>query len=917
MPVLRLVGSNLRRRAIRSVALIAGLALATTSFIVLLGSSTTSRTTATATVDETARAPYHIVVRPPKTRVPLEERDGLVRPNYLSGLFGGITLDQWRTIQGLSDVEVAAPIANLGAAGGFGLAQIDVTDAVDPDRTTQLIRLRPQWRTDRGLSTSEDVPGFLYVTRNPVVWPKTDTWVNPTATYSDGVERTSSCGIDTWTMAYEVRPEGEVAICSFGAFPTSDRVRPFTDMVARLLPDGQFESQPMAHLFADRRVHTTDRLVAPMRFPFTIQVAAVDPEQEARLIGLDRAVTSGRYLPAFWPGSALPTLVADRTYLDEQVVVTPESIDGALDPAALSWRVFDEAPAMAAAPPRTVDADEAHREALATTSLYAVYSEVYFAGPIRYGALSDGTLTPQKTGTSAIASLSNRWLERSWLLDDDSFRSVTGGEAWDGEGSLIMLQQVGIFDPSLINQVSAFARVPMETYQPPDVSAADPSSAAALGGEPLLPNSNVGGYLTTPPMAITTLGAIDDIAEGLPNADAPISAVRVRVAGVTAADTAAMARAAAVAQRIRAATGLIVDVTLGSSATPQTVALADGEFGRPDLMLREGWSRKGVASVVISAVNSRSALLLVLILVVCGLFLANAANSAVRARRRELAVLHCLGWSGRRLLGLVLGEMALAGAIAGVASAALAIPVGLLAGLRIPLLLALAAIPVSIVVAVLAGVLPAVRAARTHPGPDLHVPARGPRLGRGRHRTVVGLALSQVVRAPGREIAGVVALTIGISALTVLVSINGIFQQALTGTASLLGETVLTRVAIVDQLAVLVIVLLGGVAVADLLFLNIRERGGEFAALQAVGWSAFATGRLVFWEGLTLGVLGSVLGAGIGLAIVGRQVDAVPQPVIQASVTAAAIGVIVSTAAAVAAAQLLRRAPTSALLAEE
>lgn len=916
--MLGLVRANLRARAGRTAALVTALALATTAFIVLLGSATTSRTTATATVDETARAPYHIVVRPPKTRIPLEEREGLVRPNYLSGLFGGITFDQWQTIKNLSDVEVAAPVANLGAAGASGVAMVDITHAVDPNRATQIIRLRPQWRADQGLTTSRDAPGFVYVTRNPVVWPRTNL-VEATVRYSDGVTRPSPCGVDSWPLAYELRPTGEVAICSLGAYRSqaSNRVRAFTDMVARLLPDGRFESQSLAGLFGDLTVRTTDRLVAAMVFPFTIQVAAVDPDQEARLIGLDDAVVSGDYLRSgpVRP-NLLPVLVADRTYLDEQLVVTPDRIDVALDPAGLSFDALNDASGTAVTP-QTVEADEAHRAALALSPFAGVFSQIYFAGPPTYHARSDRVLVPESTGSSAISGLLERSANRSWLLDEAGFRWVSGGSVYANDGSPVSLLQVGVFDPTLINQVSAFARVPMETYQAPEATGADPESIEALGGGPLLPNSNVGGYLTTPPMAITTLDAVRRVADALPNPDAPISAVRVRLAGVTAADTAAMARAAEVAERIRTATGLTVDVTLGSSATPQAVLLAAGDFGRPELLLREGWSRKGVASVVISAVNSRSALLLGLILVVCGLFLANAANSAVRARRRELALLHCLGWSGWRLLGLILGEMALAGAIAGVAAAAAAIPIGLLGGLRIPMLLALAAVPASIVVAVLAGVIPAARAARTHPGPDLHVPARGPRFGRGRRRTVFALALSHVIRAPGRELGAVVALAIGVSALTVLVSINGIFQQALTGTATLLGEAVLTRVAVVDQLAVVVIVLLGGIAVADLLFLNIRERGAELATLQAIGWSAFATGRVVFWEGFTLGVIGSLLGAGVGLAIVHRQVDALPSPVVQAVIAAATVGVLVAATAAVTAALMLRRARIGALLAEE
>jgi len=39
---------------------------------------------------------------------------GLVRDNFLSGIFGGISVKQYHEIKTLPGVDVAAPIANLG-----------------------------------------------------------------------------------------------------------------------------------------------------------------------------------------------------------------------------------------------------------------------------------------------------------------------------------------------------------------------------------------------------------------------------------------------------------------------------------------------------------------------------------------------------------------------------------------------------------------------------------------------------------------------------------------------------------------------------------------------------------------------------------------------------------------------------------
>jgi len=68
-------------------------------------------------------------------------------------------------------------------------------------------------------------------------------------------------------------------------------------------------------------------------------------------------------------------------------------------------------------------------------------------------------------------------------------------------------------------------------------------------------------------------------------------------------------------------------------------------------------------------------------------------------------------------------------------------------------------------------------------------------------------------------------------------------------------------------------------SVADVCFLNMRERAGELASLRATGWRARDLRRMVLLEGALTGLVGSGLGGalGVGLAawIGGRAVAAV------------------------------------------
>jgi ABC-type antimicrobial peptide transport system permease subunit len=179
------------------------------------------------------------------------------------------------------------------------------------------------------------------------------------------------------------------------------------------------------------------------------------------------------------------------------------------------------------------------------------------------------------------------------------------------------------------------------------------------------------------------------------------------------------------------------------------------------------------------------------------------------------------------------------------------------------------------------------------------------------------MALANLWRTPGRTLLGGFALAVGVCALTLLAVVQWTFHGAAVGTV--LGDAVALQVRNVDLVAVATTVLLGVFAVADVLYLNLRERAAELAVLQATGWSSGALLRLIGYEGAGLGLLGALGGAGsaigLALALFGQedQVDAV---IAVAGLTAGS-GVLLTMLAAAAPAMFLRRLPTASLLAEE
>jgi putative ABC transport system permease protein len=266
------------------------------------------------------------------------------------------------------------------------------------------------------------------------------------------------------------------------------------------------------------------------------------------------------------------------------------------------------------------------------------------------------------------------------------------------------------------------------------------------------------------------------------------------------------------------------------------------------------------------------------------------------------------------LFGVVLAEVGAIGLLAGVAGGLLALPLAALVGVDASPARAALVVPAATALALLAGLVPALRAARADPAAAVRALVLEAR--RAFRPAGIGqLAVVNLLRTPGRTALGALSLAIGVCALTLLLAATVAFNDVLVGT--LLGDAFAVEVRGTDYVAVIATVLLGVAAVADVLFLNLRERAAEFATLTATGWDDRALGRLVALEGLWIGALGALAGAAAGLAGAALFAAALPMSLVLTTVAAAAAGALLAGAGALVPAAWLRRVPAVQLLAEE
>ena len=927
----RLAWSQLRFRTVRLVALLAGMLLATTAFTVLTAASRTAQLRTVGTVSAHFVPAYDILVRPKGSTTALETQTDTVQPNFLSGIYGGITMAQYHQIAQIPGIQVAAPIAMVGYTLLVPQLSFPLPTAEFSRPGRQLYREATTWISEGGASRVTPSPSFTYVTPNRL-----------------GVDVQSN---NPYLVTERLADGKSVTIC-----PTDVNLEPGVDPFG-VAAQSDCTAWSKVNGYGPRGVTTPYPAGArnpgyAVEWDIPVLIAAVDPVAEAKLDGLNHAVISGHYLPEETPNAGntdtFPVLASSVSGLDESAVTQVAALSAPASPPSMtaSWITQH-----ATAPGRvistsTTTARQAYQLLLAALAarsgspggagaqsiMYVgkvqpstgqpVTVEAYWSvGPTSYRRTPSGALAAQLTynppstwysGGAQVASMDN---------GDNQYRTISVHAPATAVFTSFPAgpRLAGIFDPAKINEFDPLSRVPLGAYEPVVAVPADPAANRALHGNDLLPNQNLGGYVSQPVDLVTTLSALPALEdEGyygahLPVND-PISVIRVRVAGVTGPDPTSLERIREVAQQIELHTHLDVDIVAGSSPTPTTIELPAGKFGQPPLAVSESWVKKGVATAILTAIDRDSLALFALILVVCVLFVANSAAAAIRGRRREFGVLACLGWTRPRLFATVLGELAAIGLAAGLLGAAAALPLSSALGLHAAPARAALAVPVAVAVAVIAGLIPAALASRAEPIASVRPPVLGVRRAR-QPGGVTALAAVNVLRTPGRAAVGAVSLAVGVTALTILAAVTFAFRGVVVGT--LLGNAVAVQVRGVDYVAVIATVALGVLAVADVVFLNIRERAPELAAIRTFGWREATLSRLVITEGAIIGLTGSLAGAALGLAAAAQLAGQLPATVYLIAAVAVVGGLLVTATASLLPAQALRRLPAAHLLAEE
>jgi putative ABC transport system permease protein len=823
-----------RRTATSLTAL--GLLTATVGFMVLASTAKTTQAVLTGDIKSAWTTPYDILVRPPGHQAPAETEQGLVRPNFLGSMSGGITLRQLDAIRAIAGVDVAAPVAIAGYMTVPASKQI-VLAPYAADSRFVAFRVTATRIGDAGMSTyPAQVTYFLAAAQGELA-------IQPQQV-GQGVERLVAGDQSVNCTKLQIACQGRYGVCPVANCP----------MEAGYMP-----------------VIATTALLQQ-----AVVVAGIDPEAEARLAGLDRCVSTGRYLSntdswslqsisRFGVVKQIPALISDHTFVDESLTVR---VDRSLNPTiAATGDPFGQIKSWTRVLSNSWTSDDLYRYYFDVADKPIVsFSDTWTPGDVTYSRSAD-QLTALTTSpdfsvfeTSLVPNATGEQLappeaKDLWFRNLTSHRIDASYKPSDGPPAFL---PVGRYNPSCLEGFNPLAGGRMETYAPASVTLPD--------GRQLAPNASVTGYVNMPPTILTSLSGIsvlDDPThyDGAPG-NAFISVIRVRVAGTEQPGSVSEARLSRVAAAIHDATDLQVDIVKGASPRQIHVQLPAGLFGRPAMIVTEPWSVKGVGFRFLTAVSRQNLLMFSLVLLAATILVAQTAYIAVRRRRSEFAVLRAVGWPPWRIALLIELELLMLGiavGVAGLGTGAIAID---LMHLGQDWWTIVGVVPLAIVISLLAGVAPAVS---TMQGTTISVVAEPEPI---RIRRLPGssltLGLRQALAWRWDLAMGIAALVLGSAMLAGVELIAAGFRGQLDTTV--LGTYLSGEVRPFHFVVAGLTLAVGAIAAAQVITLTYLDRRVQLATLRALGWPRFEVVKLLMGQAVGIGLFAAMLSVAISVA---------------------------------------------------
>ncbi|MFC4558418.1 ABC transporter permease [Virgibacillus kekensis] len=833
--MLRLIWKSWWRHKERLILLVIGALIISAGLSYLIGLSETSKGTVVDTLRKNWEAQYHILVRPPGSRGSTESED-LLSPNYLSGLSGGISLTQWNEIKEMQDIDVAAPLAILG----YTTYQVTHT-------TEELKEISSDY-IYRKTRVVKEKNGY-----DPIVYPEDtlyyaqDSFFAEEAKDSAGeLERAGKIGINGYVLLAGISPEAEAKLVGLDKavidegmsryFQPGDQAstrhqESITDE-ARPVPEQQHTQMP---------VLLNDSIYNRTLYNVTLERIKLSTKEKRELKQLTKREEIREYL-----NSLEAEKIGDYSYSSQQDYQT--LLYG------LAGKILNKEKGFS---------DTAEVRLNRTLNLRA--------GPVQYDAV-EAPFPERWEFAFRVQPVQNSFSNQFQDVYEgsiDGYRKIHMINDWSEENYLDMKKFIqpnfiGVYDSSKLQTAkNPLTKLPMQTYRPPTAKLmvnkkGNPVNPPAK----ITPRGSPGGFLLEPPTMLTTIEAASQIM-----GDKPISSIRVTVKEVDQLTEDSQQKLEEVASEIEEKTGLITDITLGSSPQPTLLHVpSSGEI--PELgWVQMPWIHLGASYTIYNETKvGFSGVIASVMLVALAYVLATNLVSFL-ARRKEFAVLLATGWRTSQLVRLLIMESLMVGAfVATVAwiiegiyfyqnpesfSVFKLIIVGVL-GLFIYLLGAIG---------------PAILVSRLSPYETMKTgEIRRTARRVSRSSGLIGMSFNHLFGKFGRNTMSIFAMAFPTMLLAFFLFVSFRLQGVMYTTW--LGQYAALQVGTSHYIAMGIALVIAVLTTAEIMWQNIVERKPEIALLKATGWRNKNIRLLVLLEGIWTGLAAGILGMALAVTLI-------------------------------------------------
>ncbi|WAA12522.1 ABC transporter permease [Fervidibacillus halotolerans] len=654
-----------------------------------------------------------------------------------------------------------------------------------------------------------------------------------------------------------------------------------------------------------------------MGFPFetyfttwNLLLAGIDPEQEAKLVGLDQAMLSigtSRYLtdddisenillnveasetgePEIY-SSSIPVIVSSQTYTNylanykiEKLDLPFDDIETARETLAMVEEKGGEK-YLNNVKGKIVQTfsyrdKEIYARLVNSLSGYDIETgEPYTENHLGY---IDIPLLHKPSGLSYKAVTSpfpENWpyayeLEKVVYNQErniEGFREqIDYDRQDDGQPIKIQPNWIGIYDPSKLNiSKDPLSELPMETYRPATAELVIDENLKPINPpEVMNPEINPSSFLGNPPTMLTTLDAAALIA-----GEKPISAIRVKVAGVEELNEESQEKIEKVATEIEEKTGLETDITLGSSPHLTLVHVPSINNNNALGWIQQPWIKLGSSITIFKEAKVGYSILIFCVIAVAIVYVWAMSLVSLLTRRKAFAVLLAVGWRPRQLSKLMFVEAGILGSLATIISWMMLGFVYLTEEVSVSVTRFLLIGFLSLIIYLIGAIIPALLVRNISPmeairSGEIIVTSKKFLKTSG----IFSMAMNHFFGKWKRNVLSIVAIAMPASLLALFLYIT----ISLRGTmyTTLLGQYVAMEVGPVHYTAVTVSLLIAILTTIEIMWQNISERTEEIALLKAIGWKNRSIRMLIWTEGILIGFGASLLAIVGTISILMRQ----------------------------------------------